>query len=559
MPISKERLEKARARLLAEAEASGVNGYIRKKLQDIRAAALKKSRTREEPAVPMIPYDAEMERQYSQTSAARNRATAFMLMSPLNGAIKNAEYNQNIEEYNRLKDEMDRDVAALSDGISYDLIEMARQFADPKLVALNAEGIDRFVNYARQDDSDALEEQKKMDAGTALMPGASCLYTATDNYGPEYREASNMRFLASPEKYGFIQIPVSERRPGDIIQEETYGTHTPIHAVVFDSVDSEGRSRYNYSNGGDQPSAIVVRGRYPQLETDDGANAFRFVGTPQDSTRWIKEYEQLNQKRGGGSIHIKPENRGKFTALKKRTGHSASWFKAHGTPAQKKMATFALNARHWKHADGGPLDYSGISTTNNRAYNPDYISYIDTSLQQGGMNPMQRASVLANIIEESGGDPFAEGPGGFHGLLQWSDERYPRTKETDVYKEIDNQVKSILATANNASDHMSWTHGGKGSGYNSLKDAMAAYNGDNLDDVMRGYTLGYVRPAGGIDSYNNRLKVARQLYEKEGFLQPVPVTVNNNIRMENMADKVMSIMKDKSKALELIRKYSGVR
>ena len=48
-------------------------------------------------------------------------------------------------------------------------------------------------------------------------------------------------------------------------------------------------------------------------------------------------------------IHIKPENRGKFTALKKRTGKSASWFKAHGTPAQKKMATFALNSRKWRH------------------------------------------------------------------------------------------------------------------------------------------------------------------------------------------------------------------
>lgn len=60
-----------------------------------------------------------------------------------------------------------------------------------------------------------------------------------------------------------------------------------------------------------------------------------------------------NIKKDGGKIHIKPENRGKFTALKKRTGHSASWFKAHGTPAQKKMATFALNARKWKHSDGG--------------------------------------------------------------------------------------------------------------------------------------------------------------------------------------------------------------
>ena len=52
---------------------------------------------------------------------------------------------------------------------------------------------------------------------------------------------------------------------------------------------------------------------------------------------------------GKSPIHIKEKNRGKFTALKKRTGHSASWFKAHGTPAQKKMATFALNAKKWRH------------------------------------------------------------------------------------------------------------------------------------------------------------------------------------------------------------------
>ena len=54
-------------------------------------------------------------------------------------------------------------------------------------------------------------------------------------------------------------------------------------------------------------------------------------------------------KNGKSPIYIKPANRGKFTALKKRTGHSASWFKKNGTPAQKKMATFALNARKWSH------------------------------------------------------------------------------------------------------------------------------------------------------------------------------------------------------------------
>lgn len=57
----------------------------------------------------------------------------------------------------------------------------------------------------------------------------------------------------------------------------------------------------------------------------------------------------------GGSIHIKPENKGKFTALKERTGHSTSWFIKNGTPAQKKMAVFANNARKWKHDEGGDV------------------------------------------------------------------------------------------------------------------------------------------------------------------------------------------------------------
>ena len=68
------------------------------------------------------------------------------------------------------------------------------------------------------------------------------------------------------------------------------------------------------------------------------------------------ESSESNTFAEGGKIHIKPENRGKFTALKERTGKSATWFKEHGTPAQQKMATFALNSRKWKHEDGGPLN-----------------------------------------------------------------------------------------------------------------------------------------------------------------------------------------------------------
>ena len=76
------------------------------------------------------------------------------------------------------------------------------------------------------------------------------------------------------------------------------------------------------------------------------------------------ESPELNTFADGGKIYIKPENRGKFTALKERTGKSATWFKEHGTPAQKKMATFALNSRKWKHAFGGDLLTHGAEWDN---------------------------------------------------------------------------------------------------------------------------------------------------------------------------------------------------
>lgn len=91
--------------------------------------------------------------------------------------------------------------------------------------------------------------------------------------------------------------------------------------------------------------------------------SFRF-NNPNDAIDFAESYKysspafteffgvdsSVNYNKGKDSgIHIKKKNRGKFTALKKRTGKSASWFKEHGTPAQKKMAIFALNARKWKH------------------------------------------------------------------------------------------------------------------------------------------------------------------------------------------------------------------
>lgn len=92
---------------------------------------------------------------------------------------------------------------------------------------------------------------------------------------------------------------------------------------------------------------LEIKGRY---YLDD------IYGNPRSNSVYLPEITVTpTEYKHGGKIYIKPSHRGKFTRLKERTGHSASWFKLHGTPAQKKMATFALNARKWKHGEGGPL------------------------------------------------------------------------------------------------------------------------------------------------------------------------------------------------------------
>ena len=50
-----------------------------------------------------------------------------------------------------------------------------------------------------------------------------------------------------------------------------------------------------------------------------------------------------------GGIHIKPENKGKFTETKKRTGKSTEELTHSKNPLTRKRAIFAQNAKKWNH------------------------------------------------------------------------------------------------------------------------------------------------------------------------------------------------------------------
>lgn len=100
----------------------------------------------------------------------------------------------------------------------------------------------------------------------------------------------------------------------------------------------------------------------------------------------------------GGNIHIKPENRGKFTRLKERTGKSSTWYKEHGTPEQKKMATFALNARKWKHAFGGNLLTNGAEWNNGLTVVGNGGTHEENPME--GVQMGMDAQGVPNLVEE---------------------------------------------------------------------------------------------------------------------------------------------------------------
>lgn len=171
-----------------------------------------------------------------------------------------------------------------------------------------------------------------------------------------------------------------------------YGNPTARRMTNYDTRSYIWPGEYEYDRGvGELRRGNVYVGSYDNLvtphiqDTGNGLALIDNVWSPdndqrsymqslkfdnENDARYFGEHYKeiapmMNLYGKGGKIHIKPENRGKFTRLKERTGHSATWFKQHGTPAQKKMATFTLNARKWKHEDGGSL-YSGDNHTGNR-------------------------------------------------------------------------------------------------------------------------------------------------------------------------------------------------
>lgn len=90
--------------------------------------------------------------------------------------------------------------------------------------------------------------------------------------------------------------------------------------------------------------------------------------SPEEADWFTRNYKQYYPSfKKGGRIHIKKKNRGSFTRWcnGKVTEECIRRGKNSSNPAIRKKATFAANARRWKHENGGilkALDYANYIT-----------------------------------------------------------------------------------------------------------------------------------------------------------------------------------------------------
>ena len=108
---------------------------------------------------------------------------------------------------------------------------------------------------------------------------------------------------------------------------------------------------------------LKQRGLDPDVISEEQLNELQDVFHYQSGDEVIAAYNQMIQEmKKGGPIHIKKQNRNKFTEYCKGkvTQECITRGKNSPDPKIRKQAIFADNARKWKHYNGGKINYINI-------------------------------------------------------------------------------------------------------------------------------------------------------------------------------------------------------
>lgn len=226
---------------------------------------------------------------------------------------------------------------------------------------------------------------------------------------------------------------------------------------------------------------------------------------------------RISSLKNGSGIHIKKENRGKFTEFcnGKVTQDCIDKAKKSNNPTLVKRATFAENSRAWKHQNGGvvarKVNFDAMRRDPewrnfNLYMNPDNLSVLVDSLNNRNASDYQLSGVLSNVISEKGGDIDAHGNGAY-GLVGWRGSR-----AENLPTDLGGQAHKLMVELYSNPQSTDWHHGGKGSGYMSARDAHQSFlNASSVAEASNAATRGYIRPP--MSEYEKRRKLSELIYK----------------------------------------------
>lgn len=209
---------------------------------------------------------------------------------------------------------------------------------------------------------------------------------------------------------------------------------------------------------------------------------------------YIQEYKK------GNNIHIKPENKGKFTATKKKTGKSTEELTHSKNPLTRKRAIFAQNAKKWKHNNGG------IIRKHQEGGNLEFLTDILTEYQKGG-------SLSKDYIKEARKKPGGSNVGKYNMNQTFAGPSGGAPKGSYPIGDL-HHAKSALKLAHNAPN----PSGIKSAVYRKYPELKKQDGGD----------INYTNLANDQNVSQNQLQQAKQLGKENEFWRTVYTNRLNN-------------------------------
>lgn len=179
-----------------------------------------------------------------------------------------------------------------------------------------------------------------------------------------------------------------------------------------------------------------------------------------------------------------------------------------------------------------------------RTMDVDGMNMIYDALYDKGFNQRQIEAVLGNIIEESGGNPYAVSDyGGFKGLFQESDKRYPPKEfEKDKERFKGNKRGYINYMIDRFYDHVqdAGMHSIKDTKYNKAIHAVSEFMSEDPDtDYSYPLVYAFEAPSDKEGTYENRKSVSN-LISQSYVLDNVDKKDNDN----TIVDAILGIKND---------------